>query len=65
MTNVQLYFAIGLACTTIIASLIISMVQVSGIHKETREIRDKLELLAGRFADLRTRLAVLGERGKR
>jgi hypothetical protein len=62
MTNAQLYFAIGLPCVTIISSLIISLVHVSSIHKDIREIRDKVKLLAAKFADLSTRLTVLAVR---
>lgn len=42
MTNAQLYFAIGLPCFTIVTSLIISLVQISGVKDSVREIREDI-----------------------
>lgn len=42
-TNAQLYFAAGLPCFTIIASLIVDILAVSGI----REIRSDLKNIVG------------------
>ncbi|MGI9069960.1 MAG: hypothetical protein ACR2JB_01190 [Bryobacteraceae bacterium] len=50
MTNAQLYFAIGLPCFTIVASLIVSMVQISGIREDIREIRSDIELLTSKLS---------------
>jgi hypothetical protein len=52
MTNTQLYFAIGLPCFTIVTSLIVSMVQISGIREDIREIRSDLKLLTGKVYEL-------------
>lgn len=42
MTNAQPYFAIGLPCFTIVTSLIISLIQVSGVKDSIKEIRDDI-----------------------
>jgi hypothetical protein len=52
MTNTQLYFAIGLPCFTIVASLIVSMVQISGIREDIREIRSDIKILTGKVYEL-------------
>jgi hypothetical protein len=52
MTNAQLYFAIGLPCFTIVTSLIVSMVQISGIREDIREIRLDIKLLTGKVYEL-------------
>lgn len=39
MTNAQVHFAIGLPCFTIVTSLIISLVQISSIREDVRELR--------------------------
>jgi hypothetical protein len=56
MTNVQLYFAVGLPCFTIVTSLIISLVQwwgvkesISEIRADIREIRSDIKLLTAKF----------------
>jgi hypothetical protein len=52
MTNAQLYFAIGLPCFTIVTSLIVSMVQISGIREDIREIRSDIKILTGKVYEL-------------
>jgi hypothetical protein len=52
MTNTQLYFAIGLPCFTIVASLIVSMVQISGIREDIRDIRSDIKILTGKVYEL-------------
>jgi uncharacterized membrane protein (DUF106 family) len=39
MTDTQLYFAIGIPMLAVITSLIISLVQISGIREDMRELR--------------------------
>jgi hypothetical protein len=39
MTNTQLYLAFGIPTFAIITSLIISLIQISGIRDEMRELR--------------------------
>jgi hypothetical protein len=48
MPNAQLYFAIGLPCFTIVTSLIVSMLQISGIREDIREINRRIDLLTGK-----------------
>ncbi len=52
MTNAQLYFAIGLPCFTIVTSLIVSMLQISGIREDIREINRRIDLLTGKVYEL-------------
>jgi len=59
MSNQQLYFAIGLPCLTIIVSLILNQIAVSGIWKsietiqgDVREIRSDIKLLTGKVYEL-------------
>ncbi len=63
MTNEQLYFAIGLPVFTIITSLILSLVQISGIRDDMRQmrtefhadlnvIRASVELLTGKVYEM-------------
>ena len=59
MTNAQLYFAIGLPCFTILASLIISLISFFGvresikqIQEDIREIRSDLKNIIGALNDL-------------
>ncbi|HTU43679.1 MAG TPA: hypothetical protein VMF91_01365 [Bryobacteraceae bacterium] len=71
MTNNQLYLAIGLPCMTIMVSLIVSLVQLSGVKDSIREIREdirslkvKINILTGKFAEIDTRLSIIEERVK-
>lgn len=52
MTDVQLYLAIGLPMLTVIASLIISLIRISGIRDDIREIRGDIKLLTGKVYEL-------------
>ena len=63
MTNTQLYFAIGLPCFTIVTSLILSLVQISNVREDVRELRREvgadireilsdIKLLTGKVYDL-------------
>lgn len=42
MTNTQLYLAIGLPCISVMAALIVSLVQISGIRGEMKTSHDDL-----------------------
>lgn len=78
MTDTQLYLAIGLPCLTIMASLIISLVQLSGVRDSIREFREdmreiredirslnaKFDILVGKLAEMDTRLSIIEERVK-
>jgi len=63
MTNLQLYFAVGLPVIAVLASLVISLVQISairedmrtnmqGIREDIREIRSDIKLLTGKVYEL-------------
>jgi hypothetical protein len=63
MTNEQLYFAIGLPVFAIVASMVINLVQISGIREDMRQlrtefaalrsdIRQDIQLLTGKVIEL-------------
>lgn len=56
MTNVQLYLAIGLPTIAVLASMVVSLVQISGIREDMRELRreinTKIDLLTGKVYEL-------------
>jgi len=59
MTNTQLYLAIGLPILAVISSLVVSLVQISGIRTEIsdlradlREIRSDIKLLTGKVYEM-------------
>ncbi len=52
MTNTQLYLAIALPVFTILASLILSLFQMSGIREDIREIRADIKLLTGKVYEM-------------
>jgi hypothetical protein len=63
MTNLQLYIAIGLPTLAVLASLTVSLVQISAIREEMRgnmlairedmrEIRSDIKLLTGKVYEL-------------
>lgn len=63
MTNAQLYFAVGLPVFAIITSLILSLVQISGIREDMRQMRTEfradiasirvsIELLTGKVYEM-------------
>ena len=63
MTNLQLYIAVGLPTIAVIASLTISLVQISSIRDELREnmrelrsdireIRGDIKLLTGKVYEM-------------
>jgi hypothetical protein len=39
MTNLQLYFAVGIPTIAVLASIVVSLVQISGIREEMRGLR--------------------------
>jgi hypothetical protein len=52
MTNAQLYLAIGLPTIAVLASLVISLVQISSIREDIREIGNDIKLLTGKVYEL-------------
>jgi hypothetical protein len=59
VTNVQVYVAVGLPTIAVIASLVISLFQISGIREDIREIRSDIKLITGKIAEMDTRLTVI------
>lgn len=53
MADTQLYIAIVLPTLTILASLVVSLIQISGIRADIRQIRDELHILAGIVHEMR------------
>ena len=64
MSNIQLYIAIGLPTVAVLASMTLSLVQISAIREDIREIRNRLEIITGKLADLDTRVSLIEERMK-
>ena len=62
MNNLQLYIAIGLPTVAVLASLTVSLVPISGIREDIREIRNDIRLLTGKGAEIDTRLSLIEER---
>jgi len=52
MSNLQLYIAIGLPTVAVLASLTVSLFQISGIREDIREIRTDLKLLTGKVYEM-------------
>ena len=65
MTRGQLYLAIGLPTLALLASLTVSVVQISGIREDIREIRADTKRIVSKLADLDTRVSVIEERLQR
>ncbi len=57
MTDTQLCFAIGLPCLTLIASLVVSLLGISGVRESAKEIREDIREIRG---ELRTIVGKLG-----
>ena len=64
ITALQLYIAIGLPTIAVLASLSVSLLQISGIREDIREIRSDIKLLTSKVADIDTRLSLIEERWK-
>jgi hypothetical protein len=52
MTNVQLYFAIGLPSIGVLTALVVSLAQISAIREDIREIRSGIKLLTGKVYEM-------------
>jgi hypothetical protein len=50
--NLQLYIAIGLPTIAVLASLTVSLIQVSAIREDIREMRSDIKLLTGKVYEL-------------
>lgn len=47
MTDLQLYIAIGLPVVAVLASLTVSLVQISAIREDVREVRSDMREIRG------------------
>ncbi len=52
LTNLQLYLAIGLPTIAVLASMTVSLVQISAIREDIREVRSDIKLLTGKVYEL-------------
>lgn len=52
MTNLQLWIAVGLPIIAILTSLVISLLQISGMREDIRELRSDMKLLTGKVYEL-------------
>jgi len=63
MTNLEPYLAVGLPTIAVLASMVVSLVQISGIREDMRELRrdvtatvreinGKIDLLTGKVYEL-------------
>ena len=64
LSNLQLYIAVGLPTIAVLASLTISLFQLSGIREDMREIRSDIKNITSKIADIDTRLSVIEDRGR-
>ena len=66
ITNIQLYLAIGVPFATILTSLVISLLQISGIREDMRgmraDFREDLRALTGKVVEIDNRLTRIEER---
>lgn len=56
MTNFQLYLAVGLPTIAVLASMTVSLIQISGIRDDMRELRREFNALAH---DVNTKIDML------
>ena len=59
VNHLQLSIAIGLPTVAVLASLTVSLVQISGIREDIREIRNDIKSLTGKVAEVDTRLSLI------
>jgi hypothetical protein len=52
MSNIQLWIAVGLPIIAVLAALVISLFQISGIREDIREIRGDIKLLTGKVYEM-------------
>lgn len=52
MSNTQLWIAVGLPIIAILTSLVISVLQISAIREDIRELRADMKLLTGKVYEL-------------
>jgi hypothetical protein len=52
LTNLLLYIAIGLPTIAVLASMTVSLVQISAIREDIREMRSDIKLLTGKVYEM-------------
>jgi hypothetical protein len=57
MNTLELYIAIGLPTIAVLASLVVSLFQISAVREDVREVRVYVKLLTGKVADVDNRLS--------
>jgi hypothetical protein len=57
MNDLQLYIAIGLPTIAVLASLVVSLFQISAVREDVGEVRMDVKLLTGKVADVDNRLS--------
>jgi len=62
LTNAQLYLAVGLPTLAILSTLAANLFLVSGIREDIREIRSDIKLIAGKLAELDTRVSLIEQK---
>jgi hypothetical protein len=65
MTNTQLDFAIGLPCFTILAALVVNLLQIAGIRGDISEIRSDLKHIVQLLNELDRRVSIIEGRLER
>ncbi len=59
MTNEQLYFAVGLPIAAVLGSLVVSLVQISGIRGEIESLRADMPEIRADMRDIRADIKLL------
>ena len=62
MTDLQLYIAVGLPTIAVLASLTVSLLQISGIREDIREIRGDIKLMTSKIVDIDNRVVRMEEK---
>jgi hypothetical protein len=64
VTPLQLYLAIGLPVLAVLASMTVSLFQISGVRDDVREIRSDVKIITGKIANIDTHLSLIEDRWK-
>ncbi len=59
MNNVRLYLAIGLPTIAVLASMTVSLVQISAIRDDIKEVRVDMRQIRGELGDIRSDIKLL------
>ncbi len=64
LTNVQLFVSVAVPGFLLIASILVSLWQISGLREDIREIRGDIKAINGTLAHIDSRLNLLEDRWK-